>query len=104
MKNLVNPTSKNISRGKRNYLSKKKQLLKNEKSISSRFSLLIVKKFLRDIFIEISKEFLTPFLKDLLNDLFDLSNDSPIIDFVITSIKPSKFIFWIIDFLKSFID
>lgn len=104
MKNLVNRTSKNISRRKRNCMTKKQQFLKNEKSIKSRFSLSIIKKFIKDIFIEISKEFLTSFMKDVLNNLFDLSNDSPIIDFVITSIKPSKFIFWIIDFLKSFID
>lgn len=91
---------KNISRRKRNYQLKKQQLLKSEKSIN-RFSLSIIKKLVKDLFIEISKELLTPLIKDAINDLFGLSNDSPIIDFAFSSIKPTKFIFWLIEFLKS---
>lgn len=93
-----------ISRVVREEMTKKQMLLKNKKSNHNRFLLSIIKKIVKDIFTEISKELLFSSIKDKLKDLFDFFNDSPIIDFVFSLFHIKSTLILLIEFFKSFIE
>ncbi|KXH85825.1 hypothetical protein [Chryseobacterium kwangjuense] len=97
-------TFKTISRVVREEMTKKQQFLKNKKSNRNRFLLSIIKKLVKYFFTEISKDLLFSLIKDKLKDLFDFSNDSPIIDYVHSLFSIKSTLIWLIDFVKSFIE
>lgn len=97
-------TFKTISLVVREEMTKKQVLLKNKKSNYNRFLLSIIKKIVKNIFTEILKDLLISSIKDKIKDLFDFSNDSPIIDYVHSLFSIKSTLIWLIDFVKSFIE
>lgn len=95
---------KSISRRLRTYQLKKQQLLKNKKSNNNRFLLSIIKKVVKNIFMEILENLLFYSIKDKLKDLFDFFNDSPIIDFIFSLFHNKSILLWLFEFVKSFIE